>query len=93
MAVGAGFGAGFGAGLAAFAAFGGLAGLGAGFGAGLGAGFAALAGFAGFGFAAFGFGAACFGLKAESGASRWCRTDASIASRARPGETGFSRKR
>jgi hypothetical protein len=32
-------------------------------------------------------------LNAESGASRWCFTDASTASLARPGDTGFSRKR
>ena len=32
-------------------------------------------------------------LKAESGASRWCLTDASMASRARPGDTGFNKNR
>ncbi len=32
-------------------------------------------------------------MNAESGASRWCLTEASIASRERPGDTGFSRKR
>ena len=39
--------------------------------------------------------AAAFGLalNAESFASRWCLTEASIASRARPGDTGFSKKR
>ncbi len=34
-----------------------------------------------------------FPLKAESGASRWCFTDASIASRTRPGDTGFNKNR
>src|SRR5690606_20125246 len=37
--------------------------------------------------------AAGLGLNAASPASRWCFTDASIARRARPGETGFNRKR
>ena len=32
-------------------------------------------------------------LNAEPAASRWCLTDASMASRTRPGETGFNRKR
>ena len=47
-------------------------------------------------FAAGFAGAACCAattLNAESGASRWCLTEASTASRARPGDTGLSRKR
>ena len=66
------------------------------------AGFAAAAGWVlgadfGFGLAA---GAFCAGaaddaaiLNAESGASRWCFTEASTARRARPGDTGLSRNR
>ena len=64
-------------------------------GSGFGVGFATVSG-AGFG-AGFGAGLAAAGLplilKAASGASRWCLTEASTARRARPGETGFSKKR
>ena len=42
---------------------------------------------------ALAIGALAADLKAESGASRWCLTDASIASRARPGDTGFNKNR
>ena len=91
-----GFGLGFVTGFGADFATGFAAGFATGFGAAfaLGRGFAAGCGR----LAALGFGAGAAlsllrALKADSGASRWCLTDASTARRARPGDTGFSKNR
>ena len=79
----------------AFGSAGGFSsGLGCGFASAFAFGFSGAAGFDGAGLAAAGV-VTPFGLllNVDSAAQRWCLIDASIASRARPGDTGFSKKR